>query len=76
MRTTINGLSIGSNGDIYLSVDTTTTIGSEVYENEDVFVCAPISLGEDTSCSFYPGRYFDGSVWNLAEDNVDGVALP
>lgn len=76
LRTVINGLTIDQDGNIYLSVDSTTTIGNLVYENEDVFVCSPISLGENTACSFSPEIYFDGSIWNLSDNGLDGVAIP
>lgn len=76
LRTVINGLGIDSNGDIYLSVDSTTTIGNTTYENEDVFVCTPISLGENTACSISPDIYFDGSTWNLSDNGLDGVSVP
>lgn len=72
----INGLAVASNGDIYLSLNNQTTIGSLVIENEDVFVCTPISIGDDTACYFPPDLYLDGSVWNLSADDVDGIAVP
>ena len=72
----INGLAIASNGDIYLSINSQTIIGGLVIENEDVFVCTPISTGDNTECYFPPDLYLDGSLWNLSADDVDGIAVP
>lgn len=75
MRTVIDGLAVGPNGDIYISTDSTSTINALIADNEDVFVCRPISLGENTECFFLPDLYFDGSNWNLSNDDVDGIAI-
>ena len=76
MRTTIDALGVGSNGDLYISTNSTSTINAVISENEDVFICTPITLGGNTSCYIHPDLYFDGSVWNLANDALDGIAVP
>jgi len=75
MRGLTNGLAIGLNGDIFLSVYSSTVLGGVTIENEDVFVCRPIELGDNTSCYFLPELYFDGSIWNLQLDDLDGIAI-
>jgi len=72
----INGLAVAPNGDLYLSVNSQSIIGTLVIENEDIFVCTPITLGETTSCYIHPDLYMDGSVWNLSADDVDGISVP
>jgi len=44
--------------------------------NEDVFTCFPISLGTTTACKFSTVLYFDGSLWGLDVNDVDGVFIP
>jgi hypothetical protein len=44
--------------------------------NEDVFICTAISLGDTTACIYSPTLFFDGSLWGLADNDVDGIDLP
>jgi len=44
--------------------------------NEDVFTCFPISLGNTTACKFSTVLYFDGSMWALDANDVDGLYVP
>jgi PKD repeat protein len=72
----IVAVSITANGDLYLSVNKTVTVGDLVVDDEDVFVCTPISLGQTTRCDFAPSLYFDGSLWALGPTDIDGLAVP
>jgi hypothetical protein len=71
----IVAVSVGAGGDLFLSVDKTVTVGGLVVDDEDVFVCNPISLGEATLCDFATSLYFDGSLWALEHTDIDGLAV-
>jgi hypothetical protein len=72
----ISGLYVAPNGDIYLSVTTSFAVTGVSGLNEDVFVCVPTSLGDVTACDYQPTLYFDGSVWALDSNAVDGIQIP
>jgi len=44
--------------------------------DEDVFICAPASLGMTTACTFSPTLFFDGSLWGLDANDLDAIDLP
>ncbi|HLE15841.1 MAG TPA: S8 family serine peptidase [Anaerolineales bacterium] len=72
----VDGVNVSASGAIYL-----TTLGAFSVDGlsggpEDVFVCASPVTGTATACSFSPDPYFDGSLWGLAGNNVDAIALP
>jgi hypothetical protein len=72
----VDGVDIGPDGRIYLTTHEPFAVSGISGDNEDVFVCIPISLGVTTSCSFEPALYFDGSLWGLAADDVDAIDIP
>ncbi len=59
-------------GDIYFSLRNAFTVGVVSGNERDIFVCHPILLGEDTSCTFGPGLYFDGSQEGFSGNRIDG----
>jgi hypothetical protein len=71
-----DGLAVAENGDIYLSAEGSFAVAGLSGGEEDVFICAPLSLGEVSDCEFLAELYFDGSVWELEGDDVDGFDLP
>jgi hypothetical protein len=71
-----SGLDVASNGNIYLSTITSFAVTGVSGLNEDVFVCAPTSLGDVTACNYQPALFFDGSVWTLDANAVDGIHIP
>ncbi len=72
----VDAVALAPNGDLYLSTIGVFNLGVVSGDNEDVFICANFVSGANTSCSFLPTLYFDGSLWGLAGDNVDSVSLP
>jgi hypothetical protein len=62
-------------GDIYLSSQSAFNVGSVSGDELDIFVCHPISLGDDTACTFGPGLYFDGSEAGFGGDRIDGFSI-
>jgi hypothetical protein len=57
---------------IYLSTADVFSINGISGVDEDVFVCAVSSLGDVTTCNYWPNLYFDGSTWGLDANDVDG----
>jgi hypothetical protein len=72
----VDGADVAANGSIYLTTRGPFAVSGVSGDDEDVFVCAPTSLGDLTSCSYSPTLYFDGSTWGLAGNDVDAVDLP
>jgi hypothetical protein len=63
-----------ASGALYLSSNDFFTIGVGVAgDKNDVYVCAPGSLGEDTACT--PGFFWDAGAHGLAGGNVRGFSL-
>jgi hypothetical protein len=72
----INGVWVEEGtGDIYLSTLWTFNVDGSSGDGSDLFICHPGSLGSDTSCTFGPGLYWDGSANGFAGEVVDGLAI-
>ncbi len=71
----VDAIAVHSNGDIYLSTAVDFTVTGVSGFDEDVFVCTPTSLGSVTACNYSPSLYFDGSVYGLDANDVDGIDL-
>jgi hypothetical protein len=72
----IDALAVDVNGDIYLSTRSVFEVPGLTGDNEDVFICRPISLGENTACTYLTPLFFDGSLWGLASNDINGIFLP
>ncbi len=73
----IDGVNLAPNSDIYLSAADPFAVTGIAGDDEDVFVCTPTLVGGAVnSCVYSPTLYFDGSVWGLAANDVDGLDLP
>ena len=72
----IDGATLAANGDMYLSTAGGFTVPGRSGADEDVFICKPTSLGNNTACTYVATLAFDGSVWGLGGNDVDGVELP
>jgi hypothetical protein len=72
----VDGVAVGSNGSIYLTTFNLFAVPGVSGGDEDVFVCTPTSLGDNTACAYSPTLFFDGSAWGLDANDVDGLALP
>ncbi|UCE00845.1 MAG: SMP-30/gluconolactonase/LRE family protein [Chloroflexota bacterium] len=72
----VEGTSITTNGDIFLNTRGLFSVDNVSGDNEDVFICIPVSLGDNTVCNFSPTLYFDGSLYNLVAYDVDAIHIP
>jgi RHS repeat-associated protein len=72
----VDSFDVASNGDIHLSTLGDFAVSGVSGFDEDVFLCTPTSLGDVTACSYSPALFFDGSLWALDANDVDGVNLP
>ena len=64
----IDGFSIDSTGNYYFSATDPFAVGGVAGEDEDVFIFLPTSVGNNTSGSFDPNLFFDGSLFGLTKD--------
>jgi hypothetical protein len=72
----VSGLDISPNGDILLSTLGDFLVPGISGTNEDIFVCVPTSNGDSTACNYSSSLYFDGSIWALDSNSVDGIQIP
>jgi hypothetical protein len=72
----IDSVSIAAGGAIYLSTWDAFAVSNLTGADEDVFICTPTSLGDNTACVYSTTLAFDGSVWGLATNDVDAIDLP
>ncbi|HKY53169.1 MAG TPA: SBBP repeat-containing protein, partial [Anaerolineales bacterium] len=71
----VDALAVRSNGDIFLSTSGNFAVTGISGADEDVFICTPTSLGNTTACNYSPLLYFDGNVYGLDANDVDGIEL-
>lgn len=74
--TNVDGISVATNGHIYLTTAENFSLSGQSIADEDVFQCTPVSLGASTSCNFASAVYFDGGDWGLAADDIDAIQIP
>jgi hypothetical protein len=67
----VDALDVDSNGNVYLSTLGDFAVAGVAGADEDVFICAPTSLGDTTACNYSPALYFDGSTWGQSANDVD-----
>jgi hypothetical protein len=71
----IDALDVDPNGLIYLSTTGDFSVTGISGFDEDVFTCAPVTLGSVTVCNFFSTLYFDGSLWGLDTNDLDGFSI-
>jgi hypothetical protein len=71
----VDALDVASSGSIYLSTIGLFSVTGISGDNEDVFICAPTSLGDVTACNYSSVLYFDGSTWGQSINDVDAFNL-
>ncbi|MEZ4642708.1 MAG: hypothetical protein R3E31_08230 [Chloroflexota bacterium] len=69
----IYGVSIDTNGDLYLTTAGTFSVTGVSGDGADIFICVPGSLGSTTSCTF--SMYWDGSVNGFGGEIMDAVEI-
>ena len=69
----INALWLDTNGDIYLSASGSFTVTGASGDGASIFVCTPITLGDDTSCTYT--LFWDGAANGLSGANIDGLTI-
>ncbi len=70
----IDGFSIASNGHILLTTLGAFSANGITGSGEDIFVCQPIDLGQNTSCSYAPFVWL-GSQVGLSLNDLDGLGI-
>ena len=69
----IKALWIAANGDIYLTTSGSFTVTGASGDGATIFVCAPITLGDDTSCAY--SVFWDGTANGLSGVQIDGLSI-
>lgn len=64
-----------TNGDIYLSTSGNFSVSGASGTAADIFVCHPGTVGANTTCTFGPGLYFDGSTHSFGSEVIDDLSL-
>jgi hypothetical protein len=72
----VDAAAVDAAGRIYLSTTGNFSVTGASGADEDVFVFTPTTLGANTSGSFSPSLYFDGSAFGLAGNDVFAIDLP
>jgi hypothetical protein len=70
------GLDVPGHGEILFVAAGDFSVSNISGTIEDVFVCAPVSLGDVTACNYASSLYFDGSLWSLDANSIDGIDIP
>ena len=60
-------------GEVYLTTSGAFSVTGLSGDGADVFVCAPGSLGDTTSCTF--SLFWDGSASGLTGQSIDGLSI-
>ncbi len=71
----IDGIYQSSTGEMFLSTRGSISAAGLNADDEDIFICIPTSLGENTVCDVKLDLYFDGSLWGIASHDVDGFSI-
>ena len=69
----VGGVWNDPNNDIYLTTRGTFVLSGLSGDGADIFVCLPISVGDDTNCVF--SLFWDGSANGVAGEVIDGFSL-
>lgn len=64
-----------ANGQIYLSTIGLFTVSGVSGDGTDVFICTPLSLGNNTSCNYDAHLYFQGSAHGLAGMGLNAFSI-
>ncbi len=71
----IDGIDQSLAGDLFLSTRGSISISGLNAGDEDIFICVPLSIGENTVCDVQLDLYFDGSLWGIASHDIDGFSI-
>jgi len=71
----IDGIHQSAAGELFISTRNTTTFPGLTAYDEDIFICVPTSLGENTVCEVQLDLYFDGSLRGIAGHDIDSFTI-
>jgi hypothetical protein len=72
----VDAAAVDAAGRVYLSTTGNFSTTGISGADEDVFVFNPTTLGTNTSGTFSPSLYFDGSTFGLGSNDVAAIDLP
>ena len=72
----VNGVWVeNANNDLYLTTTGAFSVTGSSGDGSDIFICHPGTLGTNTTCTFGPGLYWDGSNNGFSGQETDGVDI-
>ncbi len=71
----VNGLAYTTDGNLYLSTIGAFAVSGVNGDDEDVFSCELTSEGANTVCTYDSSLTFDGDVFGLSGNEIDGLSL-
>jgi len=72
----VDAVAVDASGKLYLSTTGNFAVTGISGPDEDVFVFTPSALGSTTQGTFASVRFFDGSLYGLAANDVFAIDLP
>jgi hypothetical protein len=73
----IDGLAIGTNGELYLTTMGKFSVDNIAGSGEDIFsYTTPTSLENSRAANFSSALFFDGSMHGLNRNDVDAISVP
>ena len=69
----INSLWVAANGDLYLTTSGSFTVTGASGDAASIFICTPVTLGNDTSCTYT--LFWDGATNGLSGAQIDGLSI-
>ena len=72
----VTAVDVAANGGLYMTAQTSATATGLSAANEDVFALQPTSLGGNTAGGFQSPLFFDGSVYGLGTNAIQGLDVP
>lgn len=72
----VDAAAVHANGAISFSTTGNFSVTGVSGADEDVFTFTPSSLGSNTSGTFQPALFFDGSLYGLGSNDVFAIDLP
>lgn len=71
----LDGVHQSTNGELFLSTRNSITVSGVTFDDKEIFICLPSSLGENTVCEQPLELYFDGSLWGLSGHDIDSFTI-
>ena len=72
----VNAAALDANGNIHVSTTNAFSVTGVSGDDEDVFTFTPSQLGDSTAGTYVSALLFDGSLFGLSANDVNGIDIP